>query len=91
VKLLDGFAVSTTPSSGDKVTRATPAASQAQVGNVKLVAGPWNAAFLEELRQFPRGAHDDQADAFALAINALATGPAPRDYDVRHYAEARVG
>lgn len=72
VQLLDGFTARTLPSTGDKIVRAGPFASQAQVGNVKLVRGPWNAAFLEELRQFPRGKHDDQVDAAAAALNVLA-------------------
>lgn len=72
VSLLAGFTARTEPSSGDKIVRAGPLAAQAQVGNVALVRGEWNAAFLEELRQFPQGKHDDQVDAASLAFNALA-------------------
>lgn len=73
-KLLAGFSVKTQTVSGDKVTRATPAAAQAEAGNVKLVAGPWVEAFLDEICNFPVGAHDDQVDAFADALNELALG-----------------
>jgi predicted phage terminase large subunit-like protein len=74
VRLLAGFSVSVKPSSGSKIVRADPLASQAKAGNVKLLKGPWNAAFLDELCQFPLGAHDDQVDAASLAFNALALG-----------------
>ena len=45
---------------------------QAQAGNVKLVGAGWNTAFLDELSRFPSGAHDDQVDTFADALNTLA-------------------
>ena len=36
---------------------------------VFLLRAPWNRDFLDELRTFPDGAHDDQVDALALALN----------------------
>lgn len=60
--------------SGDKVTRSAAFAAQAQAGNVKLVKGPWNEAFLSEMASFPTGAHDDQVDAAADAFNELVLG-----------------
>jgi predicted phage terminase large subunit-like protein len=72
VKLLAGFTAYTAPSTGDKIVRAGPLAAQAQAGNVQLVRGEWNRHFLEELRQFPHGTHDDQVDAAASALNQLA-------------------
>jgi predicted phage terminase large subunit-like protein len=72
VQLLAGFYARTEPSSGDKVTRAGPMAAQAEVGNVKLVKGPWNRAFLDELCGFPLGKHDDQVDAASLGFNKIA-------------------
>jgi predicted phage terminase large subunit-like protein len=74
VRMLAGYRVSTKPSTGSKTVRADPLASQAKAGNVKLVKGPWNAAFLAELSQFPLGGHDDQVDAAALAFHTLALG-----------------
>jgi phage terminase large subunit-like protein len=41
---------------------------------VVLFAGEWNGAFVEELRQFPYGTHDDQVDATAGAFNKLTGG-----------------
>jgi predicted phage terminase large subunit-like protein len=87
VRLLAGFSVGTEPSSGDKVLRARPLASQAQVGNVKIVAGPWVRAFLEELRQFPRGKNDDQVDAASKAFNKL-SGMTVRDLNPKHWKKA---
>jgi hypothetical protein len=43
----------------------------AEAGNVALVPGPWNGAFLDELSTFPQGAHDDQVDAASLAFSQL--------------------
>lgn len=74
LKLLAGYDVKALPVSGDKATRAKPASAQAEAGNVKLVRGPWNDAFLDEVCTFPNGTFDDQVDAFADALNELALG-----------------
>jgi predicted phage terminase large subunit-like protein len=74
VKLLKGYAVIVKPITGDKATRARPASAQAEAGNVKLLRGPWNEAFLDEVCSFPNGANDDQVDAMADALNELALG-----------------
>lgn len=71
---LAGYQIKYSTASGDKSTRATPFASQVQAGNVKLVRGPWNEAYLAELENFPVGSHDDQVDASADAFNELALG-----------------
>lgn len=57
---------------GDKVMRASPAASHAESGHIKLVRAPWNRGFLDELEGFPLAAHDDQVDAFSGAYRKLA-------------------
>ena len=75
VQLLAGYPVKWKPVSGDKVVRASPLASQAKAGNVKLVRGTWNEAFLKELHAFPtKGVPDDQVDAAADAFDELALG-----------------
>lgn len=74
-RLLAGFTVRTEPVSGDKETRADPFSSQVNAGNVKLVRGDWNAAYIEELRQFPAGKYKDQVDASADAFAELTTVP----------------
>lgn len=71
-RLLSGYSVEGKSVSGAKTVRADPFASQVNVGNVKLVVGDWNKAFIEELRQFPLGKFDDQVDAAADAFAELA-------------------
>jgi predicted phage terminase large subunit-like protein len=64
-------------STGSKAERAGPFASQwmsgseSAYGNVKLVCGTWNNAFLDELEAFPVGGHDDQVDAASGAFQQL--------------------
>lgn len=77
VGYLQGFNVRSKIESGDKVTRAGPFSAQAEAGNVKLVAGPWNDAYLAELENFPEG-HDDQVDASAGAFRMLSEQAFPR-------------
>lgn len=74
VKLLAGYDVIVVLPTGEKATRAKPASAQAEAGNVKLVRGPWNDTFLDEVCSFPNAQHDDQVDAFADALNELALG-----------------
>lgn len=71
LRLLAGYGVSTVQSTANKEERADPFSSQVNAGNVKLLAGPWNKAYIEELRQFPFGSHDDQVDGSSLAFNQL--------------------
>ena len=72
IRQLAGHSVRAERPTGDKVTRWRPFAAQCEGGNVKLVKGPWNAAFLDELTVAPHGANDDQIDAAALAFSKLA-------------------
>jgi predicted phage terminase large subunit-like protein len=71
---LAGWMIHAEQETGDKVTRADPFSSQAEVGNVKLVKGDWNDTFLDELCMFPGGAHDDQVDAATGGFRALTSG-----------------
>lgn len=75
VTKLAGYPVKVVAPTGAKETRATPAAAQAEAGNIKLLRGPWNEAFLDEICAFPSAAHDDQVDTLADAINELALAP----------------
>jgi predicted phage terminase large subunit-like protein len=69
VRLLEGYAVKTSPESGDKVTRAEPFAAQTNVGNVSMIRAPWNDLLIAEMRVFPNGTHDDQVDALSRAFS----------------------
>ena len=80
IRKMAGYAVVSKPATGDKSTRATPAAAQAEVGNIKILRtgdpaqDAWIQPFLDEISMFPAGAHDDQVDVLADAINELALG-----------------
>lgn len=75
VSLLAGYNAHANPVTGSKEIRANSYAAQQQAGNVLLVEGLWNARFIAEHTEFPRGTHDDQVDAAATAFNALVGGP----------------
>lgn len=66
--LLAGHVMHTSPETGDKVVRARPLASQVNSGNVLMLRAAWNDAFVEEMRLFPNGLHDDQVDAAGRAF-----------------------
>jgi predicted phage terminase large subunit-like protein len=65
------FSVHLDKVTGSKEIRAEPYAAQVQAGQVSLVGGEWNRAFLEEHEQFPVGKFKDQVDATAGAYNKL--------------------
>lgn len=71
IAALAGYRYRASPESGDKVTRAEPFASQVEVGNVKMVAGPWNKDLLDEMQLFPAGTYKDQVDALSRAFMEL--------------------
>ena len=73
VRALAGFVARFEPVTGAKENRADPLAAQAEAGNVRMCAGPWNHAFLNELTSFPAGSHDDQVDAASGAFSKVAT------------------
>jgi predicted phage terminase large subunit-like protein len=72
---LAGYAVHSSPETGDKVTRSEPFAAQVNVGNVLMLEAPWNQAFREELRAFDSGTYDDQVDAASRAFARLLGAP----------------
>lgn len=73
LKQLRGYRYYASPESGDKITRAMPVSAQAEAGNIKLVRGPWNKTFLDELEAFPTGEIKDQVDALSRAFAELTT------------------
>lgn len=77
-KLLAGFNVRFATASGDKITRFSGFSAQAdpgngRYGNVRVLRGPWNDRWFNQLEGFPpEGAgHDDDADSTAEAFNGL--------------------
>lgn len=75
-RVLQSYAFRGNRETGSKALRADPASAAAEAGNIKLVAGAWNKAFLDELAAFPNAAHDDQVDALSGAFRMLARRPA---------------
>lgn len=71
VKLMHGYPAKTFRETGDKTVRADPFASQVNAGNVKMVRGEWNRVYLDELKMFPNGKHDDMVDASSGAFSYL--------------------
>ncbi len=71
ITMLAGLNAAGKRSQEDKVTRAQPFAKQAEVGNVKLVRGPWNEMLLKQLHGFPDLPHDDMVDSSSGAFNEL--------------------
>jgi len=89
VQMLAGFAVQADSVTGSKDVRLQPFADQAQAGNVRLVRGAWNGAFIEELCSVPVGTYRDQADATAGVFNKLApkSGMTYMEYLEQKYAD----
>jgi predicted phage terminase large subunit-like protein len=75
-RLLAGYSFKGDKVTGPREIRANGLASQAEAGNVFIVAAPWNKAFLDEIEVFPGGGHDDMVTACSGAFNEL-TGVAP--------------
>lgn len=74
VRNLAGFTINAEPVRGDKIYRADPYSVQVNWGNVVLIKGDWNQAFINEHNTFPFGGRKDQVDAAAGAFNKLAGG-----------------
>lgn len=70
-RALSGFRVTSSPESGDKVTRAEPVAAQVNIGNVMMLRGEWNEQLKDEMRMFPNGVNDDQVDGLSRAFSEL--------------------
>jgi predicted phage terminase large subunit-like protein len=71
MRLLDGYRVRVEVASGSKEVRAMPLASQCEAGSIKMLRGAWNAAFVNEMCDFPHGKNDDQVDVVSGAYNRL--------------------
>jgi predicted phage terminase large subunit-like protein len=78
VRFLAGYSVKVRLPSGDKITRCEPFAAQWQAGNVDILEGPWNEAYLSEMEAFPtKGVHDDRVDASSDAFQLVCDKSGP--------------
>lgn len=67
-----GFNFDGIRSTGSKPARASALATYAKNStHVRIVIAGWNREFLDEMEQFPNGAHDDQTDAVSSGFNYL--------------------
>lgn len=74
---LRGFSVFYQHVTGSKRDRARPLVASAKRGEMKLVRGPWNREWLEEMKAFPNESmHDDQVDSASGAHQKLVRGRA---------------
>lgn len=73
IRNLSGYICRAERATGSKTTRAEPYAAQVEAGNVLLLRGSWNQAFISEHQYFPEGQYKDQVDAAAGAFNRLST------------------
>lgn len=71
VRMLAGWRVRIDRPTGDKELRADPFSTQVNGGNVLLLAGPWNAALIQEYSFFPFSRWKDQVDAGSAAFAML--------------------
>lgn len=71
VSNLAGFRVRRDKPVGDKALRADPASAQWNNYCFRLVEGPWNADYLDEMEYFPYSTYKDQGDATSGAFAHL--------------------
>ncbi len=72
IKNLAGYTVEADSPTGNKVYRADPYSVQVNAGNVQMLLGDWNEAYVDEMRDFPASTYKDQADASSGAFSKLA-------------------
>ena len=73
IKSLPQFKVEGRHPTGPKIVRAVPFANKAGAGNVRLVQGAWNGAYLDEIEQVPSKMMDS-CDASSGAYKELVEG-----------------
>ena len=56
------------PPAKDKVARVKDTSPTMEAGRVKLIRGPWNKEFIDQLATFPNAAHDEYVDCITMMI-----------------------
>lgn len=77
IRNLIGFFVEAAKPVGDKLDRSRPFRVQVENGNVLLLQGEWNEAYIDEFIAFPNGRYTDQVDASSIAFMHLNIGGQP--------------
>ena len=70
--LLQGYSFTGEKVTGSKELRADGMISAIEQGNLWMVEARWNRDLIDEMCEFPLGAHDDQVDACSGAFRNLA-------------------
>lgn len=81
IRNLAGYSIEAERPTGDKTVRAEPLSVQVEAGNVRLLRGEWNQAYIDEMKTFPVGKYKDQVDASGGAFNKIATQNYHRRYE----------
>lgn len=87
---LQGCDVRFSVETGDKVSRALPISAQAEAGNVYIVKGEWNQAFIDEICTFPNGKYKDQVDGLSRAYSDLLKLTRPKTSKVSAFGASMV-
>lgn len=74
IRRLRGRRVRSIKPTKSKEVRAEPLANAIAAGEVYFVNGPWVLGAIQELRDFPKGEHDDRVDALSLLYSELIGG-----------------
>lgn len=77
VGALAGFRAYYSVEGPSKEIRALSFAAQCEAGNVWIVEGEWNEAYLDELVKFPAGSFKDQVDATSRAFSRFVLSKMP--------------
>lgn len=56
------------PPAKDKVARVKDSSPTMEAGRIKLIRGPWNKEFLDQLAMFPNAAHDEYVDCVTMMV-----------------------
>ncbi len=56
------------PPAKDKIARANDSSPTIEAGRVKLIRGPWNKEFIDQVCTFPNAAHDEFVDCLTMMV-----------------------
>lgn len=76
IRVMAGYDARGLRPQGDKFERAKALAIQAEHGNVRLLKGDWNDAFVSHMHNQPETGHDDIMDGASGAFNSSINNPA---------------